>query len=273
MATNKKTNPLKKQQKITIIFGYSLFLSLILALVTSFILPWSDVIFNTTDNNIQSLLFAAILIAGALLPTLTSYFIGDKSGATNHTQHHYNGILFGVLAYWVALLAGLAGSIVIYTLSDFTTPVHRALGLNLTIIMTAITASVLLSVGFSHRSNKSTTLLGYAPFYVALSLTSLAATLPYLGSFADILSFIPLLMLVMFTALSYKAFQGLYGSQVKRLASALVAASFGFVAIQSCSQLLASYSPPTRPSWVELTAIAVGALVWATYTVLLRRAK
>lgn len=97
MTKTKKTNvhlPL-------VITGYTLFVLLIIAVVLSTVIPWTAMLFDPRSLHQNVLFFVIALTVGALLPVILGYVFGDNStNSKSKLSRHFDGILFGLLAYW-----------------------------------------------------------------------------------------------------------------------------------------------------------------------------
>ena len=101
MAKTKKTD----SRLPLIITGYSLYGLLLISVLLSTILPFGALAMNphVKQENVIYILMA--LSIGALLPTLIGYLVGNKSIKTKSARrHHFNGMLFGLLALWVMIV-------------------------------------------------------------------------------------------------------------------------------------------------------------------------
>lgn len=98
---------LRKNKKLSVYTplvatGYTLFALLIVAVLMSTTIPMGMMLFrpDVLHGNIIVMLLA--LSVGAILPLLLAYLIGDGAVKTKYAiRKHFNGVLFGLLAYWV----------------------------------------------------------------------------------------------------------------------------------------------------------------------------
>ena len=272
----KNTN--KTQQKITIWYGYGLFGLLVLGVIISLVIPTVQLLVRPEVNHFNATVFLISLVAGAVLPMLISYIIGDKaSRSKNKTLHHYDGILFGFLAYWLSLLFGTIGSYTVAPIREAVSGVAMAAVFHAwPIIATVITVSIISY--FYHRSKRTGSILSYKPYIftfwlsaIAVSVLSPLSSLLYADGFywltlAGVIGFI------IVVALSYLAFYKKRLARKEKAMFAITATTVGFIALYVVTQLM----PYPAEAGVLMLALSVSAAVasiaiWVSYLVLLRR--
>ena len=102
--TKTKTN--NNIHRPLVITGYTLFILLLIAVLISTTIPMGMMLFNPRVLHYNVAVLAVALTIGALLPFLVGYLIGDRSTKSkNKINHHFNGVLFGLLGYWTMTLS------------------------------------------------------------------------------------------------------------------------------------------------------------------------
>ena len=185
MVIKKKKSELT-HQKVIVWLGYILFGLIIIGTIFSTIVPWGQLLLQPHVRHWNVSVILVTLVAGAILPTLIAYFIGDKTTrGKNRLMHHYNGVLFGVLAYWFSTSFNVLGSEI--TSSLRMSPLPDVLVSLLSLWPTFVTIVILSILAITHsRSRKKDSVLAYTPYRVLL-LISLASTfmLPLFGEILD----------------------------------------------------------------------------------------
>ena len=160
----KKNKQSDKFKKITIIFGYSLFALLVLATTISTIIPFGSMLLNPTVRHLNVAVLLVSLVAGAILPPLVSYLIGDRAThSKSKLDHHFNGVLFGIASYWLSTFFFFIASDVISNIrSAFSEPLATAIVswpiLPTLIILTAV------AFGYVKSKKKVVSVLEYKPY-------------------------------------------------------------------------------------------------------------
>lgn len=279
----KNTN--NTQQKITIWYGYGLFTLLILGVVVSLIIPTVQLLIRPGVNQFNATVFLISLVGGAVLPILISYLIGDKaSRSKNKTLHHYNGVLFGLLAYWLSLFFGTIGSYTVAPIRDAISGVAMAAVFNAwPIIATVITVSIISYL--YHRSKHAGSALLYKPYVLTFWLTAIAVSVlgplssilysysdgQYLWSLAWIVG-IQLAGFALVVALSYFSFHKKRIARMEKGMLAIVATTVGLIALYVVTQLI-PYPAEAGDLMYTLSILGTVASIamWVSYLVLLRR--
>lgn len=262
-----------KFKKITIIFGYSLFALLVLATTISTIIPFGSMLLNPTVRHLNVAVLLVSLVAGAILPPLVSYLIGDRAThSKSKLDHHFNGVLFGIASYWLSTFFFFIASDVISNIrSAFSEPLATAIVswpiLPTLIILTAV------AFGYVKSKQKVVSVLEYKPYQLSL-FVGVVATFAYILShqsygldMMQVMSMLYVVVPVVLIGLAYLTLPTrLYSSLSARLAGAVVAVSVGFIASSIAGQLL----PYNELMYLP---IAVGIVTLILYVVIVRRAK
>lgn len=267
---NKQIDSLKK---VTIIFGYSLFGLLLVAVTLSTIVPFSSLFFSPGVRLFNVWTSLISLVAGAVLPPLLSYLIGDKvTHAKSKLDHHFNGVLFGIASYWLSLFFSFVASDGIANIrAQFSEPLASVV-VGWPIFATLIILAAVATAYVKGRK-KYTSLLDYKPFQFTL-FAGLIATFVYIllnqyyvASTLWVIAVLYVIIPVVLIAASYALLSAKYDvSPTVRLAMAVVAVSIGFIGSSVIGQLFLTY-----PGFSMLIPILSGAFVFAVYLVLVCR--
>lgn len=255
------------QRKITVFFGYTLFIAAIAAVIASTIIPWSTLLFSpgVRHLNVLSTLFA--FVAAAIVPFLVAYIIGDKTTRSkNKLTHHYNGVLFGVMAYWLSLFFSSVGS---YTIA----PIRKAFPefwvsslVNSWPILATIIVIAIVAVAYHARKQKAgESVLQYRPYQLLLLLSFIAPftlTLPQLVDGQLLSSVLNIGVPAVFIGISYATLKKAQSSKRARLTHAIIAVTFGILTMQFVAQLIHDI---TYNTFTTFALIAMGAAVWVLY--------
>lgn len=267
----KKQKPEIIHQKVTVWLGYLLFVIMIIAVILSVVIPWSQILLQPYTRHWNVAVLLVTLVAGAILPVLIAYFIGDKTTRDkNKLMHHYNGILFGILAFWIAPLLSFVDSGLIYHLRM--SNIHDVVVSVITLWPVLVTVIILTVLAVAHsRSHKNGSVLIYKPYqYLLLAAIVLSSTVPtflYPPTSKDdyLRTAISIVAPAVFIAISYGVLR--IKKTVVRMRSlmlATVGVSMGFVTINVVVQALPNaplVSDPINIISRGLSALA-GILIW-----------
>jgi len=270
-----------RQMRVTVYFGYGLFLLTFLALVLSAI-PWLRFyeIEGVKYLNITMLLISFVFTA--LAPPLIGYFAGDgATRAKSKLVHHYNGVLFGVLGVWVWLVATMLS-----TYTQFLIPISTTFENTLLILSPAIIAALVtitLATYYARSARHQGLLIDYKPYRWALIISATTLILSVGASalmtidYGNDLAMSLLINLVTPAAFVLAAVVAGYwilgragGTRGERLTRSLVAVGFSIVGLTLFGQLVSLIT-----QWQPISifyGIGFVAIVWLTYLLLLRRA-
>jgi hypothetical protein len=273
MATKKQKSNIA-QQKITIIFGYSLFIVAIIAMIVSTVIPWSALLLNATVNHLNVMMILLSFIAAAMVPFLVAYIIGDKITRTkNKVTHHYNGVLFGVLAYWLSMFFSYAGSSTVMAIRRAIPQVWLAEIVISWPILATITVIAFIAVRYHARIQKAgESVITYKPYQVLL-LTSVVALLALMQLSASdgyqLYAMLYVGVFALFIGITYLVFKKVHPLKSIRLTDAIVAFSFGIIAMGFAGQLTSTVNYTTP---VTIAISSLGFLVtWVLYVWLIAR--
>ena len=103
----KNKNTKKNMRYPLVMTGYILFGLLITSVAISTTIPFGIMLFNPRVLHYNVAVTAVALTVGAFLPALLGYIVGDNSVKTkSKLDHHFNGVLFGLLAFWIVTILG-----------------------------------------------------------------------------------------------------------------------------------------------------------------------
>ena len=265
MATPKQTNE-NSQRKITIIFGYSLFVVALAAVIVSIIIPWSTILLNPTSKHLSVIVILLSFVSASIVPFIVSFIIGDKTTRTrNRVTHHYNGVLFSVLAYWLSIFFSSIGALspIIRTIPG----VWMVAAVNAWPILATIFVITVLALRYHGRTQKTgESVLQYKPYQLLL-IASVAATLAltqqYLAEGYQVAGgILNIAIPTIFLAIAYLVLSKVHSIKLTRLSSAIIAFSFGFTTMTFAGQFgaIIGYSALTT-----LSVTIIGLAVWVLY--------
>ena len=167
-----------------VMMGYILFALLILQLVLSTIYPMGKALFDprVLQHNVAAMIIGFSI--GAIFPALVAYFIGDKSvKSKSKLSHHFNGILFALLGYWVLSVFALYVYIPLEAFSSF------AIGIIAVNILPGIAVGIVTAIlALAHIKSRQAKhdVIEYKPFGVAL--LAFIIVMPLWSLFANIVA-------------------------------------------------------------------------------------
>jgi MFS family permease len=267
MATQKKVSE-NGQRKITIIFGYGLFVAALAAVIVSTVIPLSRILLNPVANRLNVTAMLITFVAAAIIPFLVAYIIGDRTTrAKNKVTHHYNGILFAVMAYWLTLLFSFIGPFV-------ATPIRQVIPAfwMLQVVNTwpvLLTIIIIAIIAFSYHARKKkegTSVLQYRPYQFVLLVSLVAPLILNLSQIAGgylLTSLLNIGVPAIFIGISYIALRKIQPLKQARLTHAIIAFTFGIVSMQFAAQLVINL--PVTTVFTALAMTAVGVAVWVLY--------
>lgn len=156
-------------QRFVITTGYILFAFMVLGLVTNTIVPSVSLFFIPHIRFVNMLVFLVSLVVSALLPAIMAYAMGDASTRTKSKQlHHYNGVVFAILAYWVYVVFGqISPDLTSFVGNIFPVPIDTAVRFMIPVAVTLIAVGALAF--YYHRGgNKRLGITEYRPFQLSI---------------------------------------------------------------------------------------------------------
>ena len=239
----KKQKTTDKFQKYTVIFGYALFISIILLEIIG-----TGLFINNLSAHSDSPMYPryvtviTLMSLSAILPPLISYFAGELSTKKKLSAltHHFNGILFAGTAFivWLLLVTMNFSLIIPDSIAGIPGRFVQFWPALATIIIMLI-----LAIGYA-KSKAKDTVLSFKPFAITLLTATLGSILIGLYSQIDALK-------------SIHSFDALINNALPGALSTLV----------STAMLLFAYSlkslqqhPPLMRATVAATIVLIGAL-------------
>lgn len=165
--TKTKTKMSNDIHRPLVITGYTLFAALIIGTLLSTSIPWGLMLANSDAKflHINAIVFLAALTIGAFLPVLLGYIIGDHSiKSKSKISHHFNGVLFGLLAFWIMTICTvLLATPIEWLKSD---PNMRVVVINS--LPSVVAVVVGLALAFAHLRSRQAhyDILEYKPFSI-----------------------------------------------------------------------------------------------------------
>lgn len=238
MLKMKKHKHIDKSQNVTILFGYSLFAFTLLAIIISTVIPFSSILSSPTAKHLNVVIVMIGLVAGTLVPPLISYILGDRATKTkSKVSHHFNGVLFGILAYWLSLLLTLLGSDSVLKIREsFTEPLATIIVgwpiLAITFVM------AILAISYASR-NVKVSVLHYKPYQFILLATVIGTFLYILinQNQWDIFGTLATLIPIVLIGISYRILPKISTPKLTLASNAIIAASMGVIAASLVGQL------------------------------------
>jgi hypothetical protein len=155
-----------------VVTGYILFGLLAITTFISTTIPFGILLLNPYVIHDNVAVTVAALTLGAVLPVLAGYIIGGRAvRSKNSLSHHFNGMLFGLLGYWVMTFVGLFVIPAEFLMEDFKA---RLIVMNVVPAVLVAVVSAVLAIWHvrSHQSSKD--VIEFKPFSVVLIVALLA---------------------------------------------------------------------------------------------------
>lgn len=262
MAKTKKTDP-----KFSLVLtGYILFALLVVAVLSSTTLPFGKMLLDPRTIHINVATAMIALTVGAFLPALLGYVIGSRSvKSKSKLARRFNGVLFGLLAYWIMTIFALFVSMPSGSTAE-SQNMHIILANILPSIVIAIVTAALAVAHVRSRHAKHD-ILEYNPYRILL--IGLVILLPVWSLVNNIFtqsmnvySFVPLLVVGSIGVISYITLRSSPLNKPSKITWSAVSISIAlvmmFVSSQFVSGVLYYFVP--RPT-MEFQAI-ISNLVW-----------
>lgn len=249
-----------------VVTGYTLFVLLLISVFFSTTLPFVSILSHPSSLKINASIAMISLTIGALLPVLVGYGIGDRSiKSKSKLTHHFNGILFGLLAYWFMVLTTLFMTIPPYLFPD----------MNIYLVLVNILPGICVAIAtfiiaFMHVRSKQAKhdVLEYKPFVfifvISILVMSLASSIYTIATnTVNFSTFFAPLMIAVIGLIVYMTLRKLNMSKLQKIGWTAVSLSVLYVAmfvVYLCESALMSYV--WQPS-ADIQAIGG----WAAYAV------
>ncbi len=231
MTKTKKTNihlPL-------VVTGYVMFSLLVIGTLISTTIPFGIILFHPKVLHYNVAVMLIAFTVGALLPVLLGYVIGGHSVKTkSKLNHHFTGMLFGLLSYWIMILL----SVFITLPAEFSQDNRNASLVIMNLLPSvgvAVIASI-LAVGHVRSRHAKKDIIGYRPFsallmasIVGLSLWSLIQNV--MTNSVSVYSFVPLVIVAVIGLVTYATLRKVELNKYDKVAWVAVSISVLFVAM------------------------------------------
>ncbi len=265
--------------KVTAITGYTMFSVMVITEIINIAQVTNSIVGRPAAIRERVLTLFVIISLSALLPPLIAYFAGDRATKVkSKLEHHYNGVLFGVTAFWLWLFTT--------TISWQWIPIPDVPFIPGQIMQfwpSFAVALVMMILGIWYIVvHKQNSLIKFKPFQLLLmgsfagvfimSGISLLATIQHKDNnlSAALYSVIPLGTLVVMLVISFISSRSAKNNYVVRLTDATVAAAIGGLATTIAGGIFSRiYSDSTV---VIILCSMTGLAAWAAYIHAIRRA-
>lgn len=272
-----KTNKISdKQNKVTIAFGYGLFAALLASTVLFTVVPLGGMLFHPQVKHFNVAVILITFTVSALLPVLASYILGDRAThSKNKTLHHYNGVLFAVVAYWVAWAIGYVNfnGLGLYDALPIPWGTFAVSAVPVFLVTAVMIGVAILHAKGRHARQVATLDRSYRTVLIgSIVIFNVGLAVSVLASGSDLHSGLPYLLVpIVLISISYLTLKKAIVSRSERFIGAVIAMSFVHIA----SMLVAtSVAYIHEISFVAQLVISYGfgLLVWVAYLYLQIRA-
>ncbi len=258
-----------------LVTGYILFSLLVLTTLLSTTIPFGRMLFDPRVLHDNVAIIAISLTIGAILPALVGYSIGSQSVKTkSKSSHHFNGVLLGMLGYWLMVYWAVFIPIPETLFNDQNI---RIVIVNLLpIIDVAIVTTIITIMHIRSRKAKQD-ILDYWPFSVFLIASILVLPLWTLvnniaTNTISYFSFFSIAIVVVLGFISYLSLRKTRLSTYRKLLWATVSISIALISMDVSDQLVNAigvYLQPYSTAETQLNGSLVGygvALIgWVIY--------
>lgn len=256
---------------ITIIFGYSLFALTVISFLLSTVIPFSHALTYPTARHFNIIVMVIAFAIAAIIPALISYLIGDRATHNkNKSLHHYNGVLFGIAAYWVAQVLSWVGFNSVLGASELNFLIPLAINNVLPVILAVIIMAI-VAVTYTKKKNTAS-VLHHRPYQIVL-IASIVGHLIYpvlISSATYTLSAITFLAApVIVIAIAYKILAKYHSTRLAQLSDAIIAMSMGWIVMWVSDPLFALLQTPYP--FTPIPSYVAGTVVFASYLYLRTR--
>lgn len=230
-----------------VFIAYVLFALLIVSIILSTLIPFGGLLFTPRVLYWNVILLTVFLVVGAILPVLIGYFVGDQSvKSKSKLTHHFNGVLFGLLAYWMMTIVSMIMSIQ----SDYFMQSPNWGVIIQNVVPSAVIALVTCSLAVAHVRGRQARqdILDYKPYSALLiTLTLLAPviwSLPgiFLNQDYSLYPIVQLVITLIIGAVSFISLQKTAMSLYSKIVWSAVSITVAYVAVYVFLQLIPSVS-------------------------------
>lgn len=266
-----------RQRKVTVVFGYGLFLLTLVMLIVFTVIPFTSLLFNpTVTRHFNALIILISLTLGAIFPTVISYVMGDSAThSKNKTSHHYNGVLFGLASYWLAILFMF---IRIETTPNIMMSIAEPWSSIIASwpVLATIIVMLFVSITYAKNQKNKSSVLQHRPYQVVLvgSFAVLSVYLTIAGDYSigilALASIASLILQIILIIVAYKVLSKSRPTKAVRLSEAVITITISGIAVSLASQLIGQLSPLITVFDFVVPQL-VGICVWAVYLWLVSR--
>ncbi|MEO8691772.1 MAG: hypothetical protein ABI397_03240 [Candidatus Saccharimonas sp.] len=264
------------QQTFTIKLGFGLYGLIVLGVIMSTIIPFAQLYSDAKVNHQGILTLILFLLLGALLPTLVAYLIGYKATrAKDNTTRRFNGVAFGVLAYWISTLLFIINPAKMIIDARIMPLSFAAIIVNMWAILVTVAILVVIAAFYVKTKHKKNTILSYQPYQAVLYAFFIIVSilLPILsqlqefstGSLLDALAYTGGITAIV--GISYYALRKSKVTMIQRLTNSFFATSLGIIAMYGFVQIMpyfANFDNYIYQTW-WIIAVLLGLATWAIY--------
>ena len=251
-----------------IITGYILFTLLIVSTLLSTTIPFGRMLFDPRVLHFNVAVSAIALTIGAVLPVLLGYIIGSQSvKSKSKSSHHFSGILFGLLGYWLMT----SWAVLIMIPSDlFSDQNTRIVLLNLLPGIGVAIITTILAIAHVRSRQAKQEVLEYKPFSVLLIASILIVPLwslvqNVITNSVNVYSFVSLAIVIFLGAISYASLRKTGLSRYRKMVWSAISVSVVFVTMYVSYQLVYSIANylNSRPTMEDQAMVSIIGFVLA----------
>ncbi|MEO6109709.1 MAG: hypothetical protein ABIP50_01720 [Candidatus Saccharimonadales bacterium] len=255
-----------------VVTGYVLFVLLVIATLLTTTIPWAQLLAAnlTKVSHYNIAVFFVALTVGSLLPVLVGYLIGGSSvRSKSKLNHHFNGILFSLLAFWIMTIFAV---LVIFPSELFNAnPNERIVLSNLLPGFVVAIITTIIAIAHVHSRQAKHDILKYKLFSVPL--VGSIVVLPVwdliqniMTNSVSIYSSFSLIIVILLGVVSYATLRKTKLNTYDMVAWSAVSISVFFVAVFVSSQLV---SVASDYLFYQPTAQVYELLMWGSYAIAL----
>lgn len=271
-----KTKPqLNDNNNATVVFGYSLFALIVLSTLLWTVIPLSNALFYPTSRYFNIIALMISSVTAAILPALASYALGDHATHNkNKTLHHYNGVLFGISAFWVATVLSFVAWNSLANISELPVPFPSVLNSGVPTVL-AIAVMIFIAITYAKKKKNTLSVLEHRPYQIVLvgSIIALNISIAMSGNYDPGLKLweiiAPYAYLAVLVFVSYRVLAKYHVSYFARLTDALIAMSFSYITMTSIGPYIAFLN--LNWSVALLWSYVIALVVWLAYLYLRNR--
>ncbi len=278
---------LKKNQQrsahITIVYGYALFFAaLLFTSVTLYTM--GQVLFAALFNHAMIIAIMIGSAAALVIPLFIAYITGSyATHAPSRQLHHYNGVLFGVLGFWLSLVITL-GDWLLFS-SPMTQEWFFNIGIRLLPAIITIVIVAMLGLLYARQTKHQQSLMTFKPFVMTLiSVIVLLFIMNVYGYIFNpydnvavntdvmmiIITLAPAALFAAGALFGYWRARKAGGSRMEGVVKGIIAVTFLVLAFTVAQQLISLIPNATLNGGVmsSLYSLIISIAVWVSYMVI-----